>query len=247
MGFNLSDPLDQARTGRVLPERDMSPHLVIVGGVSHKNSSKVVCVERDQIIRALAPERSDQAFSMSVLPRRAVRGRLVPDPHGAHPSLEGTAKCSVVVAVEIFGRRVPGKCFGELAGQPLRRRVTGHRKSQQLPPLMAKDETYEEPPKGNRRNDKEINRCSLLPMIAKETLPALQWPAQPRHHIERDRRLRDIDAQARLLGRLGVFRQRREKTPWAAAQTRTVSPLSPPRDIKFSRAFIPARGFARTA
>src|SRR5436309_3106063 len=60
---------------------------------------------------------------------------------------------------------------------------------------MAKDEAYEEPPKGNRRNDKQINRCNLLPMIAKETLPALQWPAPPRHHVDRDRRLRDIDAQ----------------------------------------------------
>jgi hypothetical protein len=73
--------------------------------------------------------------------------------------------------------------------------VLGHRKSQQLPPSMAKDETYEEPPKGNRRNDKEINRCNLLPMIAKESLPHLQWPALPRHHVDRDRRLRDIDAQ----------------------------------------------------
>jgi len=82
------------------------------------------------MICALAPDRSDQAFSMSVLPGRAVRGRLVPDPHGADPSLEGTAKCSVVVTDEIFGRRVPWKCFGELAGQPLRRRVLGHRKSQ---------------------------------------------------------------------------------------------------------------------
>src|SRR5262245_53642767 len=32
-------------------------------------------------------------------------------------------------------------------------------------------------------------------MIAKETLPALHWPALPRHHVDRDRRLRDIDAQ----------------------------------------------------
>jgi hypothetical protein len=57
MGYNLSDPLDQARTGRVLPERDRSSHLVIVGGISHKNSSKVVCLERDQMVCALASDR----------------------------------------------------------------------------------------------------------------------------------------------------------------------------------------------
>jgi len=35
--------------------------------------------------------------------------------------------------------------------------VLGHRKTQQLPPLMAKNETYEEPLEGNRRNDKQID------------------------------------------------------------------------------------------
>src|SRR5215472_1159905 len=74
MGYNLSDPLNQARTGRVLPERDRSSHLVIVGGIAHKNSSKVVCVERDQMVCALASDRSNQAFSKSVLPGRAGLG-----------------------------------------------------------------------------------------------------------------------------------------------------------------------------
>src|ERR1700756_5652661 len=100
MGYNLSDPLDQARMGCLLPERNMGPHLVIIGGVSHKDSSKVVWVERDQMIRALTPERSDQAFRMPVLPRRAVRGRLVPDSHGAHSSRVGAAICFIVVADE---------------------------------------------------------------------------------------------------------------------------------------------------
>ena len=64
---------------------------------------------------------------------------------------------------------------------------------------MAKNNKCEELPKGNRRNDKEINRCNLLRMIAKETLPGLQWPTLPRHHVERNRRLRDIDAQLEQL------------------------------------------------
>jgi len=32
-------------------------------------------------------------------------------------------------------------------------------------------------------------------MIAKENLPVLQWPTLPRHHVDRNRGLRDIDAQ----------------------------------------------------
>jgi hypothetical protein len=33
MGYNLSNPLDQARTGRVLAKRNMGPHLVIQRGL----------------------------------------------------------------------------------------------------------------------------------------------------------------------------------------------------------------------
>jgi hypothetical protein len=54
-----------------------------------------------------------------------------------------SAKCSVVVTDEIFGRRVPRQCFGDLARQPLRRGVLGHRKLQQLPLSMAKNKKYE--------------------------------------------------------------------------------------------------------
>src|SRR6266481_3661355 len=58
-------------------------------------------VENDQMIGAFAPDRPDQAFNISVLPRRAERGGPVPDAHRSHASLERDAKCSVIVANEI--------------------------------------------------------------------------------------------------------------------------------------------------
>ena len=64
---------------------------------------------------------------------------------------------------------------------------------------MAKNNKCEELPKGNRRNNDEINQCNLLRMITKETLPGLQWPTLPRRHVDRNRRLRDIDAQLEQL------------------------------------------------
>jgi hypothetical protein len=55
-------------------------------GIFRKDSSKLLRVERDQMIGALAPDRSDQAFSISVLPGRAERSGPVPDAHCSHPS-----------------------------------------------------------------------------------------------------------------------------------------------------------------
>jgi hypothetical protein len=65
---NVSKPLDRACAGRVLPERNMRSHFVIIDGIFRKDSPKMLRVERDQMISALAPDRPDQAFSISVLP-----------------------------------------------------------------------------------------------------------------------------------------------------------------------------------
>ena len=111
MGDNVSEPLDRARAGRILPEGNVSPYLIVIGGVFRKNSPQMLCVEHDQMIRTLAPDRADQAFSISILPRRAERRGPVPDPHRSHTSLERDAKGSVIVANEIFRCAVPGKRY----------------------------------------------------------------------------------------------------------------------------------------
>jgi hypothetical protein len=67
---NVSKPLDWARVGRVLGERNVSSPFVIIGRISCENSSKVLSVEHNQMIRALASDRSDQAFNISILPGR---------------------------------------------------------------------------------------------------------------------------------------------------------------------------------
>jgi hypothetical protein len=68
---NVSEPLDRACAGRVLPERNVNSHFIIIGTVIRNNSPKVLLAEHDQMISALAPNRPDQAFHISVLPGRS--------------------------------------------------------------------------------------------------------------------------------------------------------------------------------
>jgi hypothetical protein len=65
---NVSEPVDRSCAGRVLPKRNMSSHLIIIGSVFRKNSPKVLCVEHDQMISTLAPDRPDRTLNISVLP-----------------------------------------------------------------------------------------------------------------------------------------------------------------------------------
>src|SRR6266545_7790428 len=62
MRDNLSEPLDRTCAGRVLPKRKVSSRFIIIDGVFFKNPPKVFGVEHDQMIRALASDRSDQPF-----------------------------------------------------------------------------------------------------------------------------------------------------------------------------------------
>src|SRR6516165_4837932 len=151
------------------------------------------------MICALAPDRADQAFSIPILPGRAVRCGPVPDPHCAHTSLECNTECSVVVANEIFRCTVPRKRFGDLARQPLGRRIVGHREPQQPPPLVPENQKCEKLLERNGRNHKQINRRDPLHMIADEGLPGLQWPIWPRYHVDRNRRLRELDTELEQL------------------------------------------------
>jgi hypothetical protein len=112
---NVSEPLDRACAGRVLPERNVSSHLIIIGGVFRKNSSKMLCVDDNQMISAFAPDRPDQAFNTSVLPGRTERGRPIPNAHRSNASFERDTERSVVVTNEIFGRRIPRERLGDLA------------------------------------------------------------------------------------------------------------------------------------
>ena len=70
MRNNISEPLDRTCVGRVLPKRNVNSYFIVIGAVFRKNSSKVLRVDHDQMISALAPDRPDQAFDISVLPGR---------------------------------------------------------------------------------------------------------------------------------------------------------------------------------
>ena len=78
------------------------------------------------VIKAFASDRADQAFAVSILPRRARSRWLVANAHGAKTSFENVAIGTVPVANKIFRRLFPAAGFGELAGDPFRSGMRGH-------------------------------------------------------------------------------------------------------------------------
>jgi hypothetical protein len=64
MRNKVSEALDWAHVGSVLPERNVSLPFVIVGSIFCKDSPKVLCVENYQMVKTFASDRPDQAFNI---------------------------------------------------------------------------------------------------------------------------------------------------------------------------------------
>ena len=70
----------------------------------------------DDMIEAFAPDRSNDAFDVTILPWRSDRNRSIANSHPFEPSLEGFSIRTIFVAHQNVRRGVPWKRFGDLSG-----------------------------------------------------------------------------------------------------------------------------------
>ena len=74
-----------------------------------------MCLAQDnEVVQALAPDRSDQPFGNAILPGRGWCGRLVPDAHGAQSARDDAAIDPVAIADEVVRSLIPRKCLRDL-------------------------------------------------------------------------------------------------------------------------------------
>src|SRR5450759_167118 len=68
---DVPEAVERAPGRRILSERIIRTPPIVIGGEFRKDPPQVLFVEHDQMIGTLAPDRSDQALNMAVLPGRA--------------------------------------------------------------------------------------------------------------------------------------------------------------------------------
>ena len=79
----------------------------------------------------------------------------------------------VSVADEVLGRLIPGESLGDLAGDPVGRRIGGDVDPNQVASIKADDHQSIEQPEADGRHDKHIDGGDVLGVIAEKGLPAL--------------------------------------------------------------------------
>ena len=76
--------LDGSEVGRVFLEREVRARLMVIDEVAVQDAAQVPLAEDENVIQALASDRTDQALHERVLPGTVRRGENFLDPHALH-------------------------------------------------------------------------------------------------------------------------------------------------------------------
>jgi hypothetical protein len=66
---DIPGPLDETKGRRIFTQRPVRPDLVVIVGVPLQDLPQVSLAKDDEVIEALAPDRSDQPLDIAILPR----------------------------------------------------------------------------------------------------------------------------------------------------------------------------------
>src|ERR1700745_427297 len=99
--------------------------LIVVVLVRQQRVKKMAFPDYDDMIDAFPADRTDQPFSISVLPWGARRRRPITNAHGSKSSEKDLTIDHIEIGDEMAGSLVPAAGFRELIGNPFRGRMRG--------------------------------------------------------------------------------------------------------------------------
>ncbi len=171
----------------------MSSRIRVVEKVRLQDSAQRHFTEDDDVVRALASDRTDQPFHEWILPRRSVRGDDFFDVEIPRFLLEHCSVDRIPIAQQIARRRVPWERFHQLLSGPFCGRMRGDVEMEHTSPIMSQDHQDEQNSKRQRRYDEEIECNRLIEMVGEEALPGWRRIGRSPWHVLGNGGLTDID------------------------------------------------------
>src|SRR5215467_6885768 len=107
--------------------------------IASQNPPERLLVPHNDVIQALAPNRSDQSFHIWILPRRSRRRDHFFDPHVLGEGNDCSSENRISIADQILWR-FPGKGFSNLLRRPLFARMIRYVEVQHTAPIMRQDD-----------------------------------------------------------------------------------------------------------
>src|SRR5262252_8171350 len=151
------------------------------------------------MVQAFTPNRTDDPFDVSALPRRPRNAENFFDIHYRDLIAELLAIDSISISHQISRRRIEGKGFKQLLRRPFGCRVSRNVEVNNASLIMCENHEDKQHFKPNGVDSKEVDGRELRNVIIEERSPGLRWWLWTPNHVFGDRSLRDINAQLHQL------------------------------------------------
>src|SRR4030081_2870588 len=168
---------------------------IVIFHVTEQQVTEVALAEYNREGKAFPSDRTDQPFSISILPMGARRRRSIADAYRSESADKDLIIGPVPVTNEIAGSLFPPAGFRDLICDPFSGWMRCDAKPQNMSPAVPHDQQSIEQAKRDCRHDKQIHRRDPVRVIAQERPPTLRrWFSSP-DHVFGDAGLADIGAE----------------------------------------------------
>src|SRR5260370_21544875 len=151
----------------------MRPYLVVIIHVRQQDVTEVSLAQHNNVVKAFPSDRTDQPFSISILPRGARRRRSIADAYRSESADKDLTIGPVPVTDEIAGSLFPTACLRDLICDPFCGWMRCDAKPQNVSPAVPYDQQSIEQAKRDCRHDKHIHRSDHTTMISDKESPPL--------------------------------------------------------------------------
>jgi len=172
---------------------------VIVREVRCQDAPEMSIAENDDMIEALAPDRTDEALGERILPRAVRRREDFVDAQALHAMPKLLTVDLVTVAEEIGRRGVVREGVHDLLGGPAGGGVLGHVEVNDAPAMVSEYDENEEDAQAHGRHREEIERDQVPDMVGEERPPGLRRLRTPLRDQARDRAFGHFEAKLQEL------------------------------------------------
>src|SRR6202043_1479531 len=167
---------------------------IVIFHVTEQQVTEVALAEYNDVVNAFPADRTDQPFSISILPRGARRRRSIANAYRSESADKDLTISPVPVTDEIAGSLLPTACLRDLICDPFSGWMRCDAKPQNMSPAVPYDQQSIEQAKRDCRHDEHIHRSDPVSVIAQERPPPLRRWFSSFDHIFGHAGLPDIDA-----------------------------------------------------
>src|SRR5216684_3393047 len=139
--------------------------------------------ENDDMIKALAADRTDQQIGKTILRRRGWGGRLVPYAHFSQSACDDGTIDAIPVSDYVLWGIIPRKSLGYLTRNPLRCRVCCDIDPDEFSAVKADDDEGIEQVEADGWDNQQIHGGNVRRVVTQEGSPFLARRPTPLDHI----------------------------------------------------------------